>query len=336
MSTIKKILIDKDSSCQSIWFMRQAGRYLPEFRKIRLENQNFIDLCLNSNLSTEITLQPIKRYDLDAAIIFSDILLVPYALGQKVEFVKNKGPILNNFNIKKFFENDKLSFTKKLNPIYNAIQKTKKKLKKEKSLISFIGAPWTLLIYMMGLKENKNEINLQKINEQHLNINKILEELINYLCLHIENQINAGADLVQIFDSWAGLIPEPEIRKLCYEPNLKIVNFCKQKKIPVICFPKGIKERYLDFNKIVKPNGLSLDYDVDPIWAKEKLTDVALQGGMRPQILLKSDEEIFKEAKKYLNIFKDVPYVFNLGHGIVPETDPDKLEKLIKFVRKNK
>jgi|TARA_B110000211_G_scaffold221799_1_gene269840 uroporphyrinogen decarboxylase len=336
MSTIKKILIDKDSSCQSIWFMRQAGRYLPEFRKIRLENQNFIDLCLNSNLSTEITLQPIKRYDLDAAIIFSDILLVPYALGQKVEFVKNKGPILNNFNIKKFFENDKLSFTKKLNPIYNAIQKTKKKLKKEKSLISFIGAPWTLLIYMMGLKENKNEINLQKINEQHLNINKILEELINYLCLHIENQINAGADLVQIFDSWAGLIPEPEIRKLCYEPNLKIVNFCKQKKIPVICFPKGIKERYLDFNKIVKPNGLSLDYDVDPTWAKEKLTDVALQGGMRPQILLKSDEEIFKEAKKYLNIFKDVPYVFNLGHGIVPETDPDKLEKLIKFVRKNK
>lgn len=336
MSTIKKILIDKDSSCQSIWFMRQAGRYLPEFRKIRLENQNFIDLCLNSDLSTEITLQPIKRYDLDAAIIFSDILLVPFALGQKVEFVKNKGPILNNFNIKKFFENDKLSFTKRLNPIYNAIQKTKNKLKKEKSLISFIGAPWTLLIYMMGLKENKNQINLQKINEQHLNINKILEELVNYLCLHIENQINAGADLVQIFDSWAGLIPEPEIRKLCYEPNLKIVNFCKQKKIPVICFPKGIKERYLDFNEMVKPNGLSLDYDVDPIWAKEKLTDVALQGGMHPQILLKSDEEIFEEAKKYLNIFKDVPYVFNLGHGIVPETDPDKLGKLIKFVRENK
>ena len=336
MSTIKKILIDKDSSCQSIWFMRQAGRYLPEFRKIRLENQNFIDLCLNSDLSTEITLQPIKRYDLDAAIIFSDILLVPYALGQKVEFVKNKGPILNNFNIKKFFENDKLSFTKKLNPIYNAIQKTKNKLKKEKSLISFIGAPWTLLVYMMGLKKNKNEIILQKVNEQHLNINKILEKLINYLCLHIENQINAGADLVQIFDSWAGLIPEPEIRKLCYEPNLKIVNFCKQKKIPVICFPKGIKEKYLDFNEMVKPNGLSLDYDVDPIWAKEKLTDVALQGGMHPQILLKSDEEIFEEAKKYLNIFKDVPYVFNLGHGIVPETDPDKLEKLIKFVRKNK
>jgi len=336
MSTIKKILIDKDSSCQSIWFMRQAGRYLPEFRKIRLENQNFIDLCLNSDLSTEITLQPIKRYDLDAAIIFSDILLVPYALGQKVEFVKNKGPTLNNFNIKKFFENDKLSFTKKLNPIYNAIQKTKNKLKKEKSLISFIGAPWTLLVYMMGLKKNKNEIILQKVNEQHLNINKILEKLINYLCLHIENQINAGADLVQIFDSWAGLIPEPEIRKLCYEPNLKIVNFCKQKKIPVICFPKGIKEKYLDFNEMVKPNGLSLDYDVDPIWAKEKLTDVALQGGMHPQILLKSDEEIFEEAKKYLNIFKDVPYVFNLGHGIVPETDPDKLEKLIKFVRKNK
>ena len=145
MSNLKNILINK-KVCKSIWLMRQAGRYLPEFRKIRLQNKNFIDLCLNSELSSEITLQPIKRFDLDSAIIFSDILMVPFALGQKVDFVKNEGPLLEKFNFKKFLSNDKINFTQKLHPVYKAIEKTRKKLDNKKSLISFIGAPWTLLI----------------------------------------------------------------------------------------------------------------------------------------------------------------------------------------------
>ena len=162
MSTLSKILINKDKTCKSIWFMRQAGRYLPEFRKIRSHNKNFINLCLNSELCSEITLQPIKRFNLDSAIIFSDILMVPYALGQKVDFIKDHGPILSNFNLNDFLKNDITSFTKKLNPVYEAIRLTREKLNPEKSLISFIGAPWTLLIYMLGLKVNKNEINLSK------------------------------------------------------------------------------------------------------------------------------------------------------------------------------
>ena len=334
MNDIKKILINKDSSSQSIWFMRQAGRYLPEFRNIRSKNKDFIKLCLNSDLSSKITLQPITRYNLDSAIIFSDILIVPYALGQEIKFTKNLGPKLDKFNVDKFFKNNKENFLIKLKPIYQAIQKTRKKLDKRKSLISFIGAPWTLLIYMLGLKDGKNNVNIKKIDDYKKNIDLIINKLTDLLCLHIKHQIDAGSDVVQIFDSWAGLIPDHKIKDYCYSPNLKIVNFCKKEKIPVICFPKGIKEKYVEFNNMVKPDGLSLDYEINPQWAKENLKNVALQGGMHPGVLLKSDEEMYSEAKKYLDTFKNVPYIFNLGHGIVPETDPNKLDKLIKFIRK--
>jgi uroporphyrinogen decarboxylase len=332
MSNLKDILFNK-TDCKSVWFMRQAGRYLPEFRKIRSENKNFINLCLDSNLSSEITLQPIKRFDLDSAIIFSDILIVPFALGQKVEFEKNKGPILSNFNLDQFLNNDKISLTQKLYPIYKSIEITRKKLNKQKSLISFVGAPWTLLIYMMGVKKNKNEINFEKIKSNEFEVNVILDKLNEYLCVHIENQINAGADVVQIFDSWAGLIPKADLPNYCYIPNLKIVEFCKNKKIPVICFPRGIKENYKEFNTMVKPDGINLDYEIDPIWSKENLRDVVLQGGLDPKTLFLSDEEMKKKAAKYFDVFKGTPYIFNLGHGLLPETDPEKVDRLIKYYR---
>ena len=332
MSNLKKILKNK-KICKSVWFMRQAGRYLPEFREIRLQNQNFIDLCLDSALSSEITLQPIKRFNLDSAIIFSDILMVPYALNQKVEFVENKGPILEEFNLEKFLNNNKVSFTQKLDPVYKAIKKTREKLDKEKSLIGFIGAPWTLLIYMLGAKGRAKKIDYKKIKTKELEINLILNKLNEYLCSHIENQVDAGADVIQIFDSWAGLISPEDLPNYCYVPNLKIVNFCKEKKIPVMCFPKGLGKNYKEFNNVVKPDAISLDYDIDPIWVKQNLADVVLQGGLDPKLLLSSEKKILNGAKKYLDLFKDLPYIFNLGHGLLPETDPDKVSKLIKFYR---
>mgnify|MGYP001335521339 CR=1 FL=1 len=335
MSDLKKILTNK-INCKSIWFMRQAGRYLPEFRKIRSNNQNFIKLCLNSQLSSEITLQPIKRFNLDSAIIFSDILMVPFALGQKVEFIKNKGPILSNFNLEIFLDNDKELFSRKLNPVYKAIEITRSKLDKKKSLISFVGAPWTLLIYMLGAKKNKSEIDYKKIKLNDFEVNVILDKLNDYLCIHIENQINAGSDVVQIFDSWAGLLPVIDLPNYCYIPNLKIVEFCKDNKIPVICFPRGINANYKEFNNLVKPNGLNLDYDLDPAWAKQNLKNVILQGGLDPKNLLLPEKEMKSNADKYLKIFKDTPYIFNLGHGLLPETDPNKVGKLIEFYRKYK
>ena len=332
MSSLNKILLNK-INCKSIWFMRQAGRYLPEFQKIRSKNQDFIKLCLNSKLSSEITLQPIKRFNLDSAIIFSDILMVPYALGQDVIFTKNFGPKLSDFDLSKFLKNEKNDFSNKLSPIYKAIDITRRKLIKSKSLISFIGAPWSLIVYMLNVKESKKEINLKKLQDKKKYLNQIIETLIYFLCIHIKNQINAGADVIQIFDSWAGLIPEENLNDYCYTPNLKISNFCKKQKIPVICFPKGIKENYEDFNKIVKSDGINLDPEINPVWAREKLKNVVIQGGLNPNILLKDDEDITKAATKYIQTFKDIPYVFNLGHGLLPETDPDKVQKLIKFYR---
>ena len=332
MSSLNKILLNK-INCKSIWFMRQAGRYLPEFQKIRSKNQDFIKLCLNSKLSSEITLQPIKRFNLDSAIIFSDILMVPYALGQDVIFTKNFGPKLSDFDLSKFLKNEKNDFSNKLSPIYKAIDITRRKLIKSKSLISFIGAPWSLIVYMLNVKESKKEINLKKLQDKKKYLNQIIETLIYFLCIHIKNQINAGADVIQIFDSWAGLIPEENLNDYCYTPNLKISNFCKKQKIPVICFPKGIKENYEDFNKIVKSDGINLDPEINPVWAREKLKNVVIQGGLNPNILLKADEDITKAATKYIQTFKDIPYVFNLGHGLLPETDPDKVQKLIKFYR---
>ena len=332
MSNLKKILIDK-KNCKSIWFMRQAGRYLREFRKIRADNPDFINLCLNSELSSEITLQPIKKFNLDSAIIFSDILMVPFALGQKVKFIKNQGPILSDFDLKQFLKNDKISFTKKLLPVYRAIEITRKKLNKEKSLIAFIGAPWTLLIYMLGVKKEKNQIDYNTLKSKEYEVDIILNKLNDYLCTHIENQINAGADVVQIFDSWAGLISIKDLPNYCFVPNLKIVEFCKKKGIPVICFPKGLKANYKEFNNFVKPDALNLDYEIDPVWSKQNLKNVILQGGLDPKILLLSDEEIKKNATKYLDTFRGTPYIFNLGHGLLPETDPDKVDRLIKFYR---
>ncbi len=332
MSNLENILKNK-ISCKSIWFMRQAGRYLPEFREIRSKNTDFIKLCLNSDLSSKITLQPIKRYDLDSAIIFSDILMTPYALGQSVNFIKDQGPELSDFDLESFFDNDKKNFSKKLDPVYKAIEITRKKLNKEKSLICFIGAPWTLLIYMLGVKKSEIDLDLDKLNNKKLEMDKILERLIEYLCIHIDNQINAGANVVQIFDSWAGLIPIKDLKYYCHVPNAKIVEFCKRKKIPNICFPKGIKEKYEEFNNLVKPDGINIDPQIDPLWAKKKLSNVVLQGGLDPKILLRTEEELERVATKYITVFKDIPYVFNLGHGLLPETDPDKVEKLIKLYR---
>ena len=169
-----------------------------------------------------------------------------------------------------------------------------------------------------------------------MEFNLIFNKLHDYLCVHIENQVNAGADVIQIFDSWAGLIFPGDITDYCYTPNKKIVDFCKTKKIPVICFPRGINNNYKEFNNIVKPDGINLDYNIDPNWAKKNLSNVVLQGGLDPKVLLLNEKKILNCAKKYLDIFKDLPYIFNLGHGLLPETDPNKISKLIKFYREYK
>ena len=333
--TLRECIEGKNKSYTPIWFMRQAGRYLPEFREIRKRNPDFIKLCLNPNLVNEITLQPLKRFDLDAAIIFSDILMIPYGLGQKVEFKKGFGPILEDINLDKIINTNPSDFVKKLLPVYKGIEKVKKNLK-EKNLIGFVGAPWTLLLYMLNKESPKNNFYFNKINRDKFLINRLLKKMEEIICLHVDKQIEAGANVIQIFDSWAGLLPKKELLNYCYIPILKIVEHIKLKKIPTICFPKGIGENYVDFCSTVKPDCISIDYELDAEWIKKKLNGVPIQGGLDPKILLRSKEEIKKNTEKYLNIFKDYPYIFNLGHGVLPETKPETIEYLIKIVRDKK
>tara|TARA_B100001123_G_scaffold176994_1_gene202913 strand:- start:152 stop:1162 length:1011 start_codon:yes stop_codon:yes gene_type:complete len=326
---------EKKSSYIPIWFMRQAGRYLPEFQIIRKENPDFIKLCLNPDLVNEITIQPLKRFDLDAAIIFSDILMIPFGLGQKVEFKKGIGPILGSLNLDSIINIDRDTFTEKLLPIYKGIKKVKNNLK-EKELIGFVGAPWTLLLYMLNKESPKNNFNFDKINQNKSLIDKLLKKIEEVICLHVDKQIEAGATIIQIFDSWAGLLPKKDLSKFCYIPTFKIVEHIKSKNIPVICFPKGIGDNYIDFCTKVKPDCISIDYEVDPQWIREKINDVPVQGGLDPKILLTDKENIKKNTNKYLNIFKDYPYIFNLGHGVLPEIKPETIQYIIEIVRNKK
>jgi uroporphyrinogen decarboxylase len=331
MTPLHQVIKNKNTKINPIWVMRQAGRYLPEFREIRKSNPNFIKLCLNNNLSSEITLQPLKRFNLDAAIIFSDILMLPYGLNQNVEFEKGFGPKLGKVNIEKMSKLDEVDFVEKIYPVYKAIkQVSTDDIIKNKNVIGFVGAPWTLLVYIINQQSPKKKLKENFFKDDFL-INRILLILEKFLKIHIKNQIDNGANVIQIFDSWAGLLEEKDLPNYIYSPTLNLVNYVKSLNTPVICFPREIKN-YKEFCDIVKPDAVNIDYNVDP---KKILDDIniPIQGGLDPKILLSDKETIKKEANKYLDIFKDHPYIFNLGHGVLPETDPNMFEYLVNTVK---
>ncbi len=331
MTPINRIIRNKETKINPIWIMRQAGRYLPEFRKIRADNKDFIKLCLNVDLSSKITLQPLKRFEMDAAIIFSDILMLPYGLNQKVEFKKNLGPILEELDISKLSSYDEVDFVERIYPVYKAINKVSKdNLLKDKNMIGFVGAPWTLLVYILNRQSPKRNLKKDFFSDQFL-INRILDILDKFLKIHIKNQVENGANIIQIFDSWAGLLDEKDLPNYVFIPTLNLVNYVKSLGVPVICFPRGISN-YKNFCEIVNPDVISIDYDVDPTKVVKEL-NIPIQGGLDPKILLTEKENLKKEAEKYLNIFKDHPYIFNLGHGVLPETNPDMVEYLVKTVK---
>ena len=331
MSPIHQTIINKKTSNPPIWIMRQAGRYLPEFRDIRKKNPDFIKLCLNKNLCSEITLQPLRRFRLDAAIIFSDILMIPYGLDQEVKFEKNFGPILGNFDFNYSSKISEERFFNKLKPVYSAINLVSKNdLLKEKNTIGFVGAPWTLLVYLINKKSPQKNIDKNFFKDDLL-IKDILNLLIKFTKIHIKNQVESGANLIQIFDSWAGLLEKKDYDKYIYNPTFELVDYVKSLKVPIICFPRGIKD-YKSYCEIIKPDAVNIDYDVDPN-EMQKLIKIPIQGGLDPKILLTDKDNLKKEANKYLEIFKDHPYIFNLGHGVLPETNPDMVEYLVNIVK---
>ena len=272
----------------------------------------------------------IERFNFDAAIIFSDILMLPYGLNQKVEFEKNFGPKLGNLNLDDLKNIDEVDFSFKLNSVYKAINITSNKINRdEKDLIGFVGAPWTILVYMINKISPKKKLKEDFFKDEFL-INRLLSIIDKFLKIHIKNQVEAGATIIQIFDSWAGLL-ENNIPEYIYIPTLSLVEYTKSLGVPVICFPRGIKD-YKNFCDIVKPSAVNIDYDIDPKVIVKNI-DIPIQGGLDPKILLQDEDAIEKETKKYLNIFKDHPYIFNLGHGIQPQTKIEMVEKLVKIVR---
>jgi uroporphyrinogen decarboxylase len=331
MTPLHEVIINKKTKQNPIWIMRQAGRYLPEFREIRKLNPNFINLCLNENLSSEITLQPLKRFNLDAAIIFSDILMLPYGLNQKVEFEKGFGPKLGKVNIDEMSKLDEVDFVQKIYPVYKALKKVSTHdIVKNKNTIGFVGAPWTLLVYIINQQSPKKNLKENFFKNNFL-INRILLILEKFLKIHIKNQIDNGANVIQIFDSWAGLLEKKDLPNYVYSPTLNLVNYVKSLNTPVICFPREIKD-YKEFCEIVKPDAIGIDYNVDPKKILQNIK-IPVQGGLDPKVLLADKETIKKETIKYLDIFKNHPYIFNLGHGVLPETDPNMFEYMVNTVK---
>ena len=331
MTPLHEVIINKNTNINPIWVMRQAGRYLPEFREIRSKNTDFIKLCLNPILSTEITLQPLKRFDFDAAIIFSDILMLPYGLDQNVEFKKNFGPILGQLDLNKISKVKEIDFVERVKQTYEAIKNVSNNdILKNKNTIGFIGAPWTILVYMINQQSPKKLLKKDFFENKDL-INNVLLIIEKFLKIHIKNQIENGANVIQIFDSWAGLLEDKDLPYYIYNPTLNLVKFVKSLNTPVICFPRNIKDykKYCDF---IKPDAICIDYEVDPVKIEKEIS-IPIQGGMDPRVLLTDKESIKKEATKYLDIFKDHPYIFNLGHGVLPETNPKMMEYLVKTVK---
>ncbi len=331
MTPLHEVIINKNTSVNPIWIMRQAGRYLPEFREIRSKNTDFIKLCLNPILSTEITLQPLKRFDFDAAIIFSDILMLPYGLDQNVEFKKNFGPILGQLDLNKISKVKEIDFIEKIKQVYEAIKNVSNNdILKNKNTIGFVGAPWTILVYMINQQSPKKQLKKDFFENKDL-INNVLLIIEKFLKIHIKNQIDNGANVIQIFDSWAGLLDDKDLPYYIYNPTLNLAKFVQSLNTPVICFPRNIKDykKYCDF---IKPDAICIDYEIDPVKI-EKEINIPIQGGMDPKVLLTDRETLKKEAKRYLDIFKDHPYIFNLGHGVLPETDPGMMDYLVKTVK---
>lgn len=321
-----------------LWFMRQAGRYLPEYGKIREKCPTFLDLCYTPELAAQVTLHPIERFDLDAAILFSDILVLPHGLGQPVSFEVGQGPHLESFPLSSFQTHLSLEgFLRKMSPVYEAIGLVRSRLSPQKALIGFSGAPWTLALYML---EGKGTRDFAKAKQEAFQNEEQFSTLLNFLTsalsLHLIEQIKAGTSAVQIFDSWAGLCPTTHFHQWILEPTQKIVSAVREvfPHIPMIGFPKGVGVNLLEYGRHCDFSALSLDSSTSLSWALKHLpSSLVLQGNLDPLLLCTGGDPLKRAIHAIHEEMKERPYIFNLGHGIVPQTPIKNVEECVKWVR---
>jgi uroporphyrinogen decarboxylase len=320
-----------------VWMMRQAGRYLPEYRELRATRSGFMDAALTPEVASEMTLQPIRRFpELDAAIIFSDILVTPYALGMDVQFVAGEGPQMPALDVTA----QELSFEPdKLKPIYDALKLTKSQLSEDKALIGFAGSPWTVACYMIsGSNHDGFSAALRWAKEQPDRLDELLSVLSDATVHYLLHKIKYGADALQLFESWAGLLDHDEalFERFVIKPTRNIVKRIRAwyPHVPIIAFPRLAHRNILSYAQIDGLNGLSLDCDVDIAWAAEHLpAHLTLQGNLDPQILLAGGDELEQATKHILNTMRDRPFIFNLGHGIIKETPPEHVAHLLSVIK---
>ncbi|PPR77160.1 MAG: Uroporphyrinogen decarboxylase [Alphaproteobacteria bacterium MarineAlpha3_Bin5] len=321
-----------------IWFMRQAGRYLPEYRKLRKSCSNFLDFCYSPELAIKATLQPMKRYDLDAAILFSDILIIPDALGQKVWFKEGEGPILDP--IKSHSDLKILSsncFRERIDPILRTVSGVKKELPKNKAFIGFCGAPWTVAVYMV---EGKGKTDCSRIlkwaSKDPESFAKLIGIVTDNSIRYLLHQIRCGVDVIQIFDSWSGLLNAEQFQQWVILPTKKIIAEIRKKytNFPFIGFPRLAGPNVLDYIIETKVTGVSIDDTVSLHWAAKVLqTKSVIQGNLSNKLLLEGGQPMKIAANNILNNLHNGPFIFNLGHGVLPGTPVKNVEKLIEYIK---
>ena len=323
-----------------VWLMRQAGRYLPEYRELRRSVRGFLDLCYSPDLAVEITLQPIRRFGFDAAILFSDILVVPDALGTEVRFVEGEGPQLAPFrNEAGLAELNLQSFDAHLEPVYATVRRLRTEVPPGVTLIGFSGAPWTLAAYMVEGCGSKEFLAARRMaRQQPALFGALIDLLSDAVVRYLSAQVTAGAEVLQLFDSWAGVLPESELRRWCFEPTQRIVSALRARhpEVPVIAFPRGIGASYEAFTREVPVQGISLDTTVPVGWAARSLRhepSLCLQGNLDPVALLGSGSNLVAEAARIVSAYDERPFIFNLGHGVMPETPPESVSRLVDYLK---
>ena len=332
-----KVFSGETLATPPIWLMRQAGRYLPEYREVRAKAGAFLDLCFNPELATEVTLQPIRRYGFDAAIIFSDILVVPWALGQPVRFVEGEGPRLDPVTTAESVARLRLEgLTERLAPVYEAVARTRGALK-DTALIGFCGAPWTVATYMVAGQGTTDQAPARLwAYRDRAAFQNLIDLLVDASVAHLSAQIEAGADLVQIFDTWAGSLPDSELEAWAVAPTRRIVEGLRAKGIdsPIIGFPRGAGCRGSDYIEKTGVDAIGCDTAMALSTMQELAKVTTVQGKLDPLLLVAGGAALDRETDKTIEAMTNQRFIFNLGHGIVPQTPPEHVAQLVARVRR--
>ncbi|MGR3637913.1 MAG: uroporphyrinogen decarboxylase [Shimia sp.] len=337
--TILRALAGETLETPPIWMMRQAGRYLPEYRATRAQAGDFLSLCYNPQLAAEVTLQPIRRYGFDASILFADILLLPQAFGADLWFVTGEGPRLSTIESQTDF--DKLngvgSIHETLNPIYETVRILRRELPKETTLIGFAGAPWTVATYMVAGRGTPDQGPAHKLKDENPEVfDQIIDMISEGTVEYLSKQIEAGAEVVKLFDSWAGSLKGADFDRYALEPTKKIIAELKARHpdVPVIAFPRGAGERYVGFAKATGADCVALDDGVTPEWVAANVqVDGCVQGNLKSSHMVTGGQDLVDETRKIVEALGKGPHIFNLGHGITPDADPENVQLMIDTVR---